>query len=167
MWLAQQGLDVLSVDQSPVGLRKAQELAKSRGVSLRTEQADLTAWSWPKEAFDIVAAIFVHFRPEQRAQIHMRMYAALKPGGVLILEAFTPMQLKYKSGGPQDPEALYTADMLRREFSAGEILLLEEMLAELSEGSYHHGTSAIVRLVLRRPGREEAGPRRKQRPGNS
>src|SRR3990172_5454821 len=42
VWLAQQGLDVLSVDGSKVGLRKAREFAKSRGVSIGTELADLT-----------------------------------------------------------------------------------------------------------------------------
>ncbi len=149
VWLAQQGLDVLSVDGSEVGLRKAQELAKSRGVSIRTEVADLTRWRWPEHEFDIVVAIFIHFIPEFRARMHAKMLRALKPGGVLIMEAFTPEQLQYKTGGPPVKEMLYTADMLRQEFREGEILQLEETLTDLREGPYHRGTASVVRLVLK------------------
>ena len=151
VWLAQQGLDVLSVDASEVGLRKTQELAADRGVAIRTEKVDLTTWKWPEQKFDVVAAIFIHFPPEVRARMHRRMFEALKPGGVLILEAFTPEQLTYKSGGPPVAEMLYTADMLRIDFAGGEILFIEEAIAELTEGNYHRGAGAVVRLVLRRP----------------
>jgi 2-polyprenyl-3-methyl-5-hydroxy-6-metoxy-1,4-benzoquinol methylase len=152
VWLAQQGLDVLSVDASEVGLRKAQQLAADRGVSIRTEQADLTTWQWPEQKFDIVVAIYVHFPPEVRARMHRYMFEALKPRGILILEAFTPAQLNYKSGGPPVAEMLYTADMLRIDFAGSEILFLEEAIAELTEGKYHRGPGAVIRLVLRRPG---------------
>jgi cyclopropane fatty-acyl-phospholipid synthase-like methyltransferase len=150
VWLAQQGLDVLSVDASEVGLRKAQELAQSRGVFLRTELADLTTWKWTEHEFDLVVAIFIHFMPEFRARMHRQMLQALKPGGMLIMEAFTPKQLEYKTGGPPVKEMLYTADMLREEFREGEILRLEEILTGLNEGPYHRGTSAVVRLIVKR-----------------
>jgi len=151
VWLAQQGLDVLSVDASEVGLSKTRELAADRGVQIRTEKVELSTWAWSEQTFDIVAAIYIHFPPEVRARLHHRMFEALKPGGILILEAFTPAQLNYKSGGPPVLEMLYTADMLRIDFAGGEILLLEETTTELAEGKYHHGPAAVVRLVLRRP----------------
>jgi len=150
VWLAQQGLDVLSVDGSTVGLRKAQELAKNRSVSIRTELADLTKWKWPENEFDIVVAIFIHFPPETRERMHEKMLRALKPGGVLIMEAFTPEQLEYKTGGPPVREMLYTVEMMRDEFSKGEILLLQQMLADLHEGPYHRGTASVIRLVVKR-----------------
>ena len=152
MWLAQQGLDVLSVDASEVGLRKTQELAVDRGVAIRTEKVDLITWQWPVQKHYVVVAIYVHFPPEVRARMHRCMFEALKPGGILILEAFTPAQLNYKSGGPPVAEMLYSADMLRIDFAAGEILFIEEAIAELAEGKYHRGPGAVVRLVLRRPG---------------
>lgn len=152
VWLAQQGLDVLSVDASGVGLRKAQELAAERGVKIQIEKVDLATWSWPELKFDVVVAIYIHFPPEVRSRMHRCLFAALKPGGVLILEAFTPAQLNYKSGGPPVVEMLYTADMLRVDFAGSEILLMEEAVTELAEGKYHHGPAAVVRLVLRRPG---------------
>ncbi len=152
VWLAQQGLEVLSVDASEVGLRKTQELAADGGVKIRTEKVELTTWVWPEQKFDIVAAIYVHFPPAVRAHLHRRMFEALKPGGILILEAFTPAQLNHKSGGPPVLEMLYSVDMLRVDFAGGEILLLEEVTTDLTEGKYHHGPAAVVRLVVRRPG---------------
>jgi 2-polyprenyl-3-methyl-5-hydroxy-6-metoxy-1,4-benzoquinol methylase len=152
VWLAQQGMGVLSVDASEVGLRKTQELAADRGVKIRTEKVELTTWAWPEQKFDVVAAIYVHFPPEVRARMHRRMFEALKPSGILVLEAFTLAQLNYKSGGPPVLEMLYTADMLRIDFAGGEILLLEEATTDLAEGKYHRGPAAVVRLVLRRPG---------------
>jgi cyclopropane fatty-acyl-phospholipid synthase-like methyltransferase len=167
VWLAQQGLDVLSVDGSAVGLRKAQELAKSRGVSIRTEVADLTTWKWPENEFDIVVAIFIHFPPENRSRMHAKMLRALKSGGVLIMEAFTPEQLEYKTGGPRVREMLYTVEMMCSDFDipacadvaqgnkpgttpAAEILLLQQALTELHEGPHHRGTASVVRLVVKR-----------------
>lgn len=152
VWLAQQGLDVLSVDASAVGLRKTQELAADRGVKIQTQQAELTTWAWPEQAFDVIAAIYIHFPPAVRVAMHRAMFQALKPGGVLILEAFTPEQLKYTSGGPPVAEMLYTADMLRIDFAGGEILQLGERITDLAEGQYHRGPAAVVRLVLKRPG---------------
>ena len=86
-----------------------------------------------------------------RVSVHRAMLAALKPGGLVILEAFTPEQLNYTSGGPRLPEMLYTAGMLRADFAAGEVLELTETRTELAEGNYHSGPAAVVRLVARRP----------------
>src|SRR3970282_1037604 len=119
-------------------------LAQSRGVSLRTELADLTTWKWPEHEFDLVVAIFIHFMPEFRARMPRQMLKALKPGGILIMEAFTPKQLDYKTGGPPVKEMLYTADMLREELREGEILRLEGKLTGLDEGASHRGTYAVV-----------------------
>ena len=151
VWLAQRGMDVLSVDASEVGLAKAQQLAKDRGVTLHTELADLTVWAWPQGRFDALVAVYIHFMPAQRVRMHHAMLAALKSGGILILEAFTPKQLAYSSGGPAVSEMLYTADMLRADFAEGEILFLEERVTRLEEGRYHRGEASVVSMVLRRP----------------
>lgn len=150
VWLAQQGLAVLSVDASDVGMGKARELARERKVELRTETADLFGWAWPDAEFDIVVAIFAHFPPGERARMHASMLRALVPGGVLILEAFAPKQLEYRSGGPRMPEMLYSVEHLRADFSGAQILMLEETLTELDEGPYHRGEAAVIRLVARR-----------------
>jgi cyclopropane fatty-acyl-phospholipid synthase-like methyltransferase len=150
VWLAQQGLDVLSVDVSEVGLQKTQALATSRGVSLKTELADLTVWNWPESEYDAVAAIFVHFGPEQRSRMHAAMFRALKPGGLLVMEAFNPLQLELKTGGPPVREMLYTVDMLRADFVQAGALEISETRTTLTEGLYHRGEAAVVRLILTR-----------------
>jgi cyclopropane fatty-acyl-phospholipid synthase-like methyltransferase len=148
VWLAQQGLDVLSVDNSAVGLSKIEALAHDRGVPIRTEFADLTTWHWPENELDVVVAIFLHFRPEHRSRMHDKMRRALKPGGVLILEAFTPEQLEYKTGGPSALEMLYTESILRADFAGEDIPLLQQRLTELREGIYHQGTASVVDMLM-------------------
>ena len=120
LWLAKQGFDVTTVDVSSVGVRRARKTAQLAGISAKILLSDLNTWEWPKDEFDAVAAIYLHLPPEERQTVHARMLGALKPGGILILEAFNPGQLAYTSGGPKNPELLYTAEMLRRDFAGAE-----------------------------------------------
>ena len=154
VWLALQGLDVLSVDLSPVGLRKAEALADRDRVKIKTLCADLTSWQWSQATYDLVVAIYVHFDPKVRQRMHRSMLEALKPGGLLILEAFNPKQLqyqtKYNSGGPKIAEMLYQPEMLQTDFAGGKILELTETITELREGQYHRGKASVVRLILQR-----------------
>jgi SAM-dependent methyltransferase len=150
VWLAGRGMDVLSVDASAVGLAKAQRLARDRGLSIKTDVADLGAWAWPSSGFDAIVSLFLHLALPERASIHGKMIDALKPGGILILEAFRLEQLAYSSGGPKDPTLLYSAGQLKAEFRAIDILLLEEALVDLDEGKLHQGPGATVRLVARK-----------------
>ncbi|MDH4275038.1 MAG: class I SAM-dependent methyltransferase [Gammaproteobacteria bacterium] len=153
VWLAKQGFDVLSVDASQAGLEKAQALAQRQQVSLRTLCVDLTAWTWPRAEFALVASIYVHFPEAIRKSMHRAMWDALAPGGILVLEAFRPEQVlnQYPSGGPRTLDMLYTLDMLRADFVGAEILFADELVTYLLEGKYHCGEGAVVRLVLRKP----------------
>ena len=106
------------MDFSPNALAKAQALAKERGVTIRTEQADLDTYHWPVEAFDVVAAIFFQFcAPPLRAQVFAGIKRALKPGGLLLMEGYSPKQLQYKTGGPSEVENLYTRELLEKSFA--------------------------------------------------
>ncbi len=151
VWLAEQGFAVTSVDASPVGLRKALKLGVERGVHLTTVCADLTTWDWPQGRFDLVACIFLHLPPDARAVVHARMLQAAKPGGLVILEGFRPEQLAYGTGGPKDEAMLYSPELLRRDFAEADILSLDSVEPDLSEGPFHAGKAATVRLVARRP----------------
>lgn len=152
VWLARQGLDVLSVDISSVALAKAQGLAAEYGVALRTEQADLAQWDFGQERFDVVVAIFIQFAaPPERPRLHAGMRAALRPGGLLILQGYTPKQIEYGTGGPPCADNMYDAAFLRREFAGFEILHLREHEATIREGRGHSGHSALVDLVARKP----------------
>lgn len=151
VWLAQQGLRVTTVDGSAVAVQKALKLALDRRVNIRAQVADLTDWIWPVAVFDAVAAIYIHFPPDLRRSMHHAMYAALKPGGLLLMEVFHPDQLGRGSGGPPAREMLYDAATLAEDFKGMDILLLEEVETDLEEGRLHRGPASVTRLVARRP----------------
>ncbi|HEX3499681.1 MAG TPA: class I SAM-dependent methyltransferase, partial [Stellaceae bacterium] len=148
VFLAEQGLDVLSIDFSAVALAKAQSLAAARGVTLRTEQTDIFAWDWRGRSFDIIAAIFIQFAtPEERTILFANLKQSLKPGGHLILQGYRPKQLEYGTGGPPNSENMYTADLLRRSFDDLTIIHLSEHDDAIVEGAGHAGMSALIDLV--------------------
>ena len=151
VFLAEQGLDVLSVDFSALGQEKARALAKQRGVTLRIAQADMREWPWQEAAFDVVAAIFIQFAtPVERAKIFAGIKHTLKPGGLLLLEGYGLKQLDYKTGGPSNVAHLYTRELLERAFADFASLDIREYDSVLDEGSQHAGMSALVDLVARK-----------------
>ena len=152
VWLAEQGLEVLSIDASSVAQAKATKLAEQRGVSLQLECVDLDTWTFPTSQFDVVAAIFIQFAgPDLRARMFEGMKRALKPGGLLLLEGYRPRQLEYRTGGPSNVENLYTEEMLRGVFGDLQIVELWSYDIEIEEGAGHKGMSALVDLVAVKP----------------
>jgi len=152
VWLAQQGLEVTAFDFSPVALDKARRLAAERGVRVRYELASVEDWRWQAGEFDVVVAIFIQFLvPAARRVLFERMSAALRPGGLLLVEGYTPAQLKHGTGGPKQVDQLYTEALLRQSFGALEIVELRAYEAELNEGTRHTGMSAVIDLVARKP----------------
>jgi SAM-dependent methyltransferase len=151
VWLAEQGLDVTSIDFSPAAQAKGVALARERGVKVKFAQADVHAWHYPDAAFDLVVEIFTQFStPAERALKWAGMRRALKPGGLLILQGYTPKQLQYGTGGPKEVENLYTRDMLAKAFADfHDVKIVEEEL-ELHEGAAHGGMSAVIGLTARK-----------------
>jgi len=152
VWLAEQGLDVVSVDFSPRAVAKARQLAQQRRVSIHAECGDLSTWRWPESAFDVVAAIFIQFAdPPFRETIFAGIRRTLKPGGLLLMQGYRPEQLAYKTGGPSAVENLYTAPLLRKAFTGWDIVELREHDSHVNEGAGHAGMSALIDLIARKP----------------
>lgn len=152
VWLAGQGLDVLSIDFSPTAQKKARALAAERNVSVTFEQADVHVWPYPDAAFDVVVEIFTQFStPDLRPAKWAGMRRALKPGGLLILEGYTPKQLQYGTGGPKQIEHLYTRAMLEQAFGDFRDLKIVEEERVMNEGAGHAGMSAVINLTGRKP----------------
>jgi len=150
VWLAEQGLDVLSIDYSPTALAKARALAQERGVRLRTEVADVVTWRWPQDAFDIIAAIFIAPDAADRPAFFANVKRALKPGGLLLMQSYRPEQLTYRTGGPRELERLTTRPILEAAFGDLSALDIREHDSVLNEGTAHVGMSALVELVGRK-----------------
>lgn len=151
VWLAQQGLDVLSQDFSPRAQAKARDLAAERGVAPRFELSNLYERDWETGHWDVIVGIFFQFAsPEQRAAIFEGIKRALKPGGLLLIEGYGPKQLDYGTGGPKVLENLYTEELLRDAFADFSELEVRAYDAEVDEGAGHSGMSALVDLVGRK-----------------
>jgi len=151
VFLAEQGLDVLAMDFSPTAVAKSQALARQRGVTIRTEQADLDTWRWPAGAIDVVVAIFFQFcAPPLRTRVFDSITRALKPGGLLLMEGYTPKQRQYKTGGPSEVENLYTRKLLEQSFADFSSVEIREYDSEIHEGPGHGGMSALIDLVGRK-----------------
>lgn len=152
VFLAQRGLEVVATDISGQGLSKARRLAADRGVTIDFRQTDLGEWQWPEAEFDAIVAIFIQFAgPGLRQRLFSGFAQSLRPGGMVLLQGYRPEQLGYGTGGPPIVENLYTETMLRHDFSAWDIDLLEVHDTEINEGRGHCGMSALIDLVARRP----------------
>ena len=104
VWLAQQGLDVLSIDFSPSAQAKARALALAQGVTMATDSSRSRALigrgklsrSW---------STFSRSSPTRQSVREIRgIRRSLKPGGLLLLQGYRPEQLGYGTGGPRNAE---------------------------------------------------------------
>ena len=149
-FLAARGFEVVAIDASAVGLAKAEKLAQERGVRITTLVTDIAAFSFGRDAWDGIVSIWCHLPPALRARVHRELPLALRARGVLLLEAYTPRQLDFNTGGPQSRELLPTLAELRGELAGLEFEVAEERERDVHEGQAHRGHSAVVQIVARR-----------------
>jgi SAM-dependent methyltransferase len=143
VWLAKQGMLVTGFDVSDIALAKANQFASENQVNIQYSLSDTDGFDWQPNTYDAVIGIFIQFAdPEMRARIFNQVYQTLKPGGIFILQGYTPKQLQYKTGGPSLIEHLYTEGLIRELAKGFEILDLHCYEKELSEGARHAGMSA-------------------------
>jgi SAM-dependent methyltransferase len=149
VWLAGRGHPVTAVDASAAGLAKAAALARRRGVRIETVAAELAVLTIEPGAWSGIVAIFAHLTPALRKAVHRAAAAGLMPGGALVLEAFTPRQLAFGTGGPRKIEMLYTLDTLREDLSGMHLEIGREVERDVVEGAYHTGRAAVVQVLAR------------------
>jgi SAM-dependent methyltransferase len=151
VYLASLGFDVLAVDASAVDLAKAARLASECGVSIRTQHSDLADLEMGEEQFENIVSVFCHVPPRLRRRLHANVVRALRPGGVFLLEAFRPEQLRFSSGGPTQLELLVTREQVIGELTGLEMIRVGEVIRKLCEGEYHIGCSAVLDIIARKP----------------
>lgn len=147
VFLASLGLEVLGVDISRVALEKAKKLAASRGVEIETLVADLAVFEPEENHYGAVVSISAHLPSAVRNRLYPRIERSLKPGGILILEAYSEDQLSRDTGGPKNADMLMTAAKLKREFPNLEPVLLRETEREVAEGTGHTGMGSVVQFI--------------------
>lgn len=150
VFIATQGYDVSSVDLADAGVAKAKLLAGSMGVDVDAQVGDLANFDLGTNKWQGIVSIFAHMPPDIRRDLHRRAVDALAPGGVFVLEAYTIDQIGRGTGGPQVPELLMSAEVLREEFATLEIIHLEERVRDVVEGTGHSGEAAVVQFIGRK-----------------
>lgn len=147
VFLASLGLDVLGVDGSEVGLAKAQRLAASKGVAIKTEVADLATYEPRADFYGSVVSISAHLPGNVRRQLYPLVEQCLKSGGIILLEAYSKSQLTRNTGGPKDPDMLMTAEDIEKEFPNCEVILCHEVEREVVEGEFHTGMASVLQFI--------------------
>ncbi len=150
VFLAGLGHKVSGLDGSKTGLDKAQVFAAQKGVKIETVHVDLSMYKFAENRWDVIVSIFCHLPPDLRRKVHGQIAAALRPGGCLILEAYTPKQLQYKTGGPPNAAMMMDINSLREELGGLEFELAQEVVRDIHEGRLHNGTGATVQLIARK-----------------
>lgn len=155
VFAAQLGWEVTSFDLSEEGKSKAYELAKENNVGINYIVGDLEELHFEKESFDAIGLIYAHFAAEKKSLFHKKLNEYLKPGGIIIFEAFSKSHLLYngldpKVGGPTAIDMLFSTAEIATDFENYEIILLEEKEIILEEGKYHIGKGSAIRFVGRK-----------------
>jgi hypothetical protein len=138
------------VDSSQVGLDKLKKLAEKNKVQINTICSDLKDFNFEEGAWDFIVSIWCHLPSSLRSYIHKESNRGLKKGGYFILEAYTPRQLQFKTGGPQEPDLMPTLKLLNEELRGLQFIVEQELDRDISEGVGHKGMSAVVQVVARK-----------------
>lgn len=141
------GHEVVAVDSSAEGRRKALALAAERGVALTYLLGDVGSTAWDDAPYDLAVLCFFHEWPAERARLHARTAAALRPGGRLVVVSFAKEQLGRGTGGPPDLELLQDLDEVRGEFPGVVWERAERLEVVQHEGPGHDGPASVNLLV--------------------
>lgn len=150
VFLASRGLDVLGVDISAVALEKAKKLAKSRGVEIKTNVADLSTFKPEENHYGSVVSISAHLPGMVRNKLYPLIEKSIKPNGVILLEAYSENQLLHDTGGPKNADMLMTINKINHEFPNFEPILLQEVEREVYEGEGHTGMASVIQFIGRK-----------------
>ncbi len=150
--LASLGHDVTAVDAAHTGLIKLLQRAARESLTVTATLADLADYAIPPAHWHAIVSIFCHLPPALRRTVLRDCVRGLAPGGLFILEGYTPRQLGFGTGGPKDVALLLEPDDIRAELDGLELLHFAEVQREVVEGSLHTGMAAVLQVVARKPG---------------
>ncbi len=146
VYAAEKGWQVDAFDFSATAKEKALKYAASKNVTINYTLQNIAEFVAGKQ-YDAVALVYVHLPEPLRNKFHQEIYKAVKPGGFILLEAYTKNQLQHNSGGPKDIGMLYAKADICSDFPLLDFKTCEEMELVLDEGPFHQGKAAVLRLI--------------------
>ena len=90
VYLATQGFEVLGLDISEKGLKKAHNLAKKNKVTIKTKVVDLESFTLEPNSYDVILCTYY-----MQKDLFKQFQSALKPGGMIVVETYNVDYLKY------------------------------------------------------------------------
>ena len=150
VFLAAQGFEVTAVDASLVGLDKGRQLAEELGVHVEWIHADLNDFDMGLQQWDGIVSIFCPLPSSIRQKLYQKLPQALKPGGVFLLEAYTPDQVGRGTGGGNSLDVMQTVISLIAELPGLTFNHLQELEREVVEGIYHTGNGCVVQAIAQK-----------------
>ncbi len=150
VYAASKGWSVEAFDQSQVASKKALSYAAKASVEIDYQVSGLEEYKFKPNHFDAVGLIYFHPGTPGRVRLHEKVCNTLKPGGVLILEAFHTSQLGNSTGGPPSLEMLFNEETLLLDFASLEVIEINQTRVILDEGPFHQGEAEVIRFVGRK-----------------
>lgn len=147
VYAAKLGWEVFAFDPSFEGQKKALKLASKYNVTIFYDLKSYQEARYSDNSFDAIALTYAHLPPSLRKTMHENYALWLKPGGSIVLEAFSKEQLHYNSGGPKDESMLFSEEELSDDFKNLSSLAVSLEETELNEGPGHQGRAAVIRMV--------------------
>lgn len=146
VWLAGRGWKVTAVDFSPVGLGRAEQLAAAQGADVTFVLADVREWQPQPGQFDLVLIAFLHLpEAEIRGVLHTAA-GALASGGTLLVVGHDRDNLTRGTGGPDQPEVLYTVEAVTGALAGLRIDKAEQYERTVrTESGEQHAIDTVVR----------------------
>ena len=137
IFLAQHGFEVDAVDISDRGLKKAQKLARDKGVKINTLLVDLDQYQIEKEKYDLIANFYF-----LRRGLIPKIKKGLKKGGRVIFETYTLEQKNVGTEGPKDPKYFLKPNELLRLFKDFRLLFYREGV--FKEGGRRKAVASLI-----------------------
>lgn len=155
VYAARLGWDVSAFDLSTNAKAKADQLARSQGVTIDYRIHRFFEESYAQHEFDVIGLTYIHPSPDSKKQIHERIDSYLKVGGYIVLEAFSKEHREINrvnpaAGGPSDIDRLYSVEEIKEAFPNYEVIELKSETIDLNEGFGHVGKSSVVRFFGRK-----------------
>jgi len=140
---------VTAFDFSHPARDKAMALCREYGVEVDYRISSIEDFQ-TEERFDAIALIFLHLPQQNRHKMHRKLINLLKPGGYLLIEAFSRKQIHHNTGGPKNLDLLYQRQDLMEDIIDLELLHLKEKQRDVDEGYYHRGKAEVLQLIARK-----------------